>query len=143
MARFGGLFHLCQDLPKVFKKKHRFDKVLHEFRLRLPRVAKNSTAQEWHMTAHEGLDERRRLEIAFRFECEAGQSDRPNLRFSTKPSSRSSELHRVLGCVWTDGQAAPQFQGVRVSGVARKKLLPLSPSRVFLRLVARFCDLCV
>jgi len=70
MARFGGPFYLCQSIPNAYKKKRRFDNALHEFRYRLPRIAKNSAAHEWHMTAHERLDERRRLEIAFRFECE-------------------------------------------------------------------------
>ena len=51
MARFGGLFHLCQSIPKVFKKKRRFDKMLHEFRRRLPNPVKNSTAQNWRKAA--------------------------------------------------------------------------------------------
>jgi hypothetical protein len=45
MARFGGLFHLFRTIPKAFKKKRRFDNVLHEFRRRLPSPVKNSTAQ--------------------------------------------------------------------------------------------------
>jgi hypothetical protein len=51
MARFGGLFHLFRSIPKAFKKKPRFDKVLHEFHRRLPSLAKNSTAQNWHKAA--------------------------------------------------------------------------------------------
>jgi hypothetical protein len=51
MARFGGLFHLCQDIPNAFKKKHRFDNELHKFRRLLPSPVRNSTAQNWHKAA--------------------------------------------------------------------------------------------
>jgi hypothetical protein len=51
MARLGGLFHVFRTIPKVFKKKRRYDNVLHEFRHRLPSPVKNSTAQNWHKTA--------------------------------------------------------------------------------------------
>jgi hypothetical protein len=51
MARFGGLFHLCQSIPNAFKEKRRFDKALQEFRLRLLSPVKNSTAQNWHKAA--------------------------------------------------------------------------------------------
>jgi hypothetical protein len=46
MARFGGLSHLCQSIPKAFKKKRRFDNALHEFRRQLLSPVKNSTAQK-------------------------------------------------------------------------------------------------
>jgi hypothetical protein len=51
MARFGGLFHVFRSIPNAFKKKRRFDNALHEFRRRLPRPVKNSTAQNWHKAA--------------------------------------------------------------------------------------------
>ena len=51
MARLGGLFHVFRTIPKVFKKKRRYDNVLHEFRRRLPSPVKNSTAQNWHKAA--------------------------------------------------------------------------------------------
>jgi hypothetical protein len=48
MARLGGLFHVFRTIPKAFKKKRRFNNVLHEFRRRVPGLAKNSTAhEEW------------------------------------------------------------------------------------------------
>jgi hypothetical protein len=46
MARLGGLFHLCRSIPKAFKKKRRFDNVLHQLRRRLPRLTKNSMAHD-------------------------------------------------------------------------------------------------
>jgi hypothetical protein len=51
MARFGGLFHLFQGIPKAFKKKRFFHNALDEFRRRLPSPVKNSTAQNWHKAA--------------------------------------------------------------------------------------------
>jgi hypothetical protein len=51
MARLGGLSHLCQSIPKEFKKKRCFDNALREFRRRLPNPVKNSTAQNWHKAA--------------------------------------------------------------------------------------------
>jgi hypothetical protein len=55
MARFGGLFHLCRSIPNPFKKKRRFDNALHKFRHRLPSLAKNSAAQNWHKAAQKIL----------------------------------------------------------------------------------------
>jgi hypothetical protein len=51
MARLDGLFHVFRTIPKAFKKKRRYDNVLHEFRRRLPSPVKNSTAQNWHKAA--------------------------------------------------------------------------------------------
>jgi hypothetical protein len=51
MARLGGLFHLFRSIPNAFKKKPRFGNALHEFHRRLPGLAKNSTAQNWHKAA--------------------------------------------------------------------------------------------
>jgi hypothetical protein len=51
MARFGGLSHLCRSIPNASEKKRRLDNGLHEFRRWLPRLAKNSTAQNWHKAA--------------------------------------------------------------------------------------------
>ena len=51
MARLGGLFHVFRTIPKAFKRKRRFDNELHKFHRRLPGLAKNSTAQNWHKAA--------------------------------------------------------------------------------------------
>jgi hypothetical protein len=86
MARLGGPFHVFRTILNTFKKKRRFNNVLHEFRRRLPRPLKNSTAQNWHKAAQKSHSESGSVRSQNRQDCRRGDTQ---FRLSNETSSAS------------------------------------------------------
>jgi hypothetical protein len=117
MARLGGLFHVFRTIPKVFKKKRCFDNALHEFHRRLPSLAKNSTAQNWHKAAQNLVTRTRSV----RTEKRAPRQPPGQVIFNGYFLGLSQAIPRVQSVPWRQWILIPPCGGSNPPAPAKNK----------------------